>query len=687
MTAFARATGFLALFALFLPWISAPRASAQGDYYFRNRGPDVPIRKEDPPRRKQFCTEYDGSDERRDCFLGVDAGRRWAAQYGGMKGWEGGYLTGYAWALFVESRTYSEDPTLRRKGADSVAGMPEYQQAVEKERSEILETARKAGSEAATQLLDEAFERAAGIPDTTLAEEAIPIGSYEPGADPYQKYVGTDISRKAILKRDIGAKTVAPFRATSFELVVQSDAPEFDLLTLVFDDGIYKVDPSAVYDNAQAMDAWRHSKFAPAENANVNKRLEEKGFGDAYQLYVKYNYAKEYYRGLDMGTEKGLPLGKRLGERMAFLHQQRETFNKRFNEQMASVYQKAVAQGYRQGWEKAVADAKKPIIKLVDLEMYGEADDGVISPGEKIGFRCTVENRGLVAVPQGKVQLGGKGAKPLSATPVAVEAFKSAPLDTGLITQLNPRMRPRSKAKLIAAVAGVKIPVETEVHSVVEIADFRIESLELSQSKAAIVVGVKSLSTQPAPDVTVAVAMNGKLQTRVPLGTVEPGKSLQRKIELTTLDPMQFNPSKSALQIRIYQGKSALDGSALPMKVAEPTNEIVRYYDLLANGEGYVPEGTTREARLAAVEKRLLGFAAAEIRKNAGSLTNLWKLRPEKTIPGRLLRFRRAESEQAKQSYARLGEGLCALDESFTKVQYKKKKTYRELCERVRDGK
>ena len=271
---------------------------------------------------------------------------------------------------------------------------------------------------------------------------------------------------------------------------------------------------------------------------------------------------------------------------------------------------------------------------------------------------------------------------------VVIAAFRTVNVDSGLVGRIHPKARPRQNARVRAELGEAKKPITQTVHSVVELTKFQVGELSLSKGTVMVSLTAESQSlTTGSPEITALIAVDGKIKHKVELGKFKASQAINKTIELQDLDPLRLAGGKGKAQIRLVGSGQVLDQRTTPLRAKDPIGGLVRYFDQLAAGRGYVPKGKDRAARTAETRARLVSVSRIEIRKNQNALSNMWKGAPESTVPGKVLKYRTAKGEAASQEYKSLVESLCALESEFTRVRFQKKKSYKALCRRMRAAK
>ncbi len=650
------------------------------------------------PAKYAECDQYlNDSTARRyaACEFGRDEAERMAERYAGGHGRIQGFLRGFAWGMHKMADLTEDDAAEIAAGARAVDSLGSYLAAG-------LEAGSRAGrSQGDSRGSSDAIQRFVDVLNTGRnpdARLAVPATNYAGEDHAYRRVVGPVPNVESIMRNDVNPGALPVYQYS--DRIYLGEVRQLTPFELWFEDGTYAFEHALWYDKERALTHWFNApidtrpKFdnlnnpplADAAGAPIDlKEVYKSAFRNSYSWYVSYHFSQAFHTNMDEGQVAGEAVGVQIGKRVAHYKGLEAAFDRKFKESSELSFRDAFVGQYTGKFQSVFADyLNNPKLSIQFEAVLGTVNDGIIQPGEQVGVRFRVKNLGGVPTPL-NVSLTGDviEGRPIA---LAIGRLREEQLTTEVIATIDPRLRPRDTARLVLDVNGVKDDLGQTVLRMIQVAGAAAR-LDASGGGGEVTVGVSNVSTVRTPGtVTATLKLNGREVKTAQLGFVEAGDTVEAVLPFANLDPLALIAGGIEATVVVAMNGAPADGATLRLAPANKDVELVKYFDLLANGRGLVPPGMNRDDRLNEVRGTIVRINDDET-KRYRSGRNLYKHEPQTTMIGKVVhQFRGASAGMpsgVREEYHDLGKKMWPSRKNLRKflfIRGPKRKAYENMC-------
>lgn len=643
----------------------SPAQAEQNCRYNRYDGPclDVDLIRNEPPMYDE-CRKFEDRTAREyaACNFGVDEARRMAIRYGGGYGRMHGYLRGFSWGLNKMTRAYQNDATEMQAGRDLVDDMGEYMDAG-------LKAGRDAGMRQGMQdgrAEAEARFRAAidsgRLPSDQVGQ--IPATNYRGEDNGYERFVRNPKTPETILQEDLAGLN-DQLRAYDGLDSTFVDYKRGNIWDYWFGDGIYSFETRRWMDNQLALNVWlqrpidtkpkyqdlnrnaptyteqepvldpitRKPQIDPDTGKPVTRPVTrtidlqaifKQSFVNSYGYYVSYNYSKSLYDGMDQGQASGEAIGILLGKRMAQQAGLIAAFNEKFKSSSQAAFRDAFSENYVNAFESTYAHYKNNAILEVRFDqVIGAQDDGILQPGEEFSIVLNVRNLGGRATPL-RVSVEGdvQGARVLE---LSIGALTSQTAKTTLVGRIDSRLRSGDTAKLQLRVNDLVVARTEVVRRQIEILPLAY-TLDVSNGLVSLRAQARNVSTERSAGqiiIQAETSTRGRMKTATKvMGFINPGDTVEQVLELSGVDPLDLIKGSQTIVVTAVMNDAVMDTKLIQPVSRDTRLDLARYFNKLANDQGFVPVESDAATQRASVSAMILARNSSE---TIGQKQNIWK--------------------------------------------------------------
>ncbi len=622
------------------------------------------------PSQYKVCEQYTGIDAYKACDKAHDSAKSFASRFGSQEGKLEGYLRGYSWGLYKSVNSNINNATVMDEGARMVGTLDGHlQRGIQAGINAGSSDGRVRGAQEARNR----FHAAINTGKFPSKDIILPATSYEGENGAYAKYVGQIPTVEQILKED-GNLGQLPIYG-SFSDTLLRERTERSPFNYWFSDGTYRFETRYWDEGPAALEVWikrsndqividydrlATDPAAPIDPATGKKLVDifRDAFVKTYQYYVSFYFSVNFQTSLEMGQLQGESLGVQIGKRIAQTKGLSKAFDVKFKESSRASYRGSFEDSYKKDFNGTFEDyANNPKLSINFIDLVGKDTDGIIQPGEEFGVIFNITNAGgrgtgLNVSVSGNVQ-NGKVIDNLQ-----IAALTAAKVTTEMIGQIDPRLSPRETAQLTLNVNGVKDTYGQVVNRLVEIRGAN-QSVNIFKGIGQISIDAENLATVATPGVVSAeLKLKGKTYTEV-AGQIAAGGTQRIILSFTGLDPLELITGQANAIVTLKHNDSILDTRELVLASGNRVEDLLAYFDQLANDKGTVPSGIGSNERVEEVRKLAASWNSSEVDKNSSrGGTNMYRKDPESTIVGKLARNFRAgtQSEVSKDRYDTLAK-------------------------------
>jgi len=629
------------------------------------------------PSQYKICDQYANLETYKACDTAHDSAKSFASRFGGQEGKLEGYLRGYSWGLYKAVNAFQNNSQVMDEGARAVNTLDGYLargiQAGQAQGS-------KDGSVRGQQEARNRFHAAVNTGKFPSKEILIPGTSYEGESNAYAKYVGSIPTVEQILKEDSNLGDLPIYG--SFNGTILRERENRSPFYYWFSDGTYRFETRFWDEGPAALETWTkrsgdqnviaYDRYVadPAIDPSTGKRLVEifrDSFVKTYQYYVSFYFSVNFQQNIDQGQLVGEALGTQIGKRIAQTKGLAKAFDVKFKESSKASYRGSFESSYRGDFNSVFDDyANNPKISIDLVDVIGADNDGIIQPGENFSVLFKVVNAGgrgtgLNVSVSGNVQNGQV------LTNYQIGALTGSQIQTETIGQIDPRLSPRETAQITLNVNGIRDTFGQVVNRLVEIRG-QGGSLNILKGAGQITIDAENLATVATPGVVSAeLKLKGRTYTEV-AGQLGAGAVQRILLSYTGLDPLELITGEAVAVVSLKHNDTVLDTREIKLGSSSRVEDLVSYFDQVANGKGTLASGVSAAERTEELKRILASWNSSEVDRNSGrGGHNMYRKEPETTIVGKLARTFTAsvQSESAKEQYDLLAKVLIKEREKF----------------------
>lgn len=680
----------------------ASNASAQS---YRYDGPAVDINfQTQRPSELTYCRDrYRADGYKLDaCTRGMSEASRMAERYAGGWGRTQGYLRGYAWGLHKTADIHANDAREQAAGAAGVNAIGGTMEAgLQAGRAEGARQGSARGSQDAIARFTSVVNTGRQ-PDPTVR---IPTVSYAGETNAYEKYVGQPKTVQQIIQQDLRPGEMRVY--DSWDAMYLGEKQPLTIWDIWFSDGVYKfehgqfyrtdlawntwlqrrgvLDPNGLYDNLNAS-----APVDPATGQQTDlKPFFQEGFQKTYEYYVNYNYSSQFQQNLELGTQHGSEMGVQVGKRVAYQTGLIKAYNDTFQVSSQQTFQGSLSSSYTGSFNTTFADHRdNPKLSIEFKNIIGMDDDGIIQPGEAFKAVFTVMNIGGKPSPL-TVSVSGNVVEAVQQS-MQINALTSREYTSEVIGRIDPRTPPRSAARVNLHVNGLVDDLHQTVLRMTQIASTRA-LLDVNNGSGSVTVVATNTSTVQTPRaVSASLYLNGRSVNTAIAGQLVGGENRPIELSFSNVDPMDLISGRVKASVILSMGDSAADQAEVALSIPNVDAALASYFNVLANGRGFVPVGASTESQIDEVRQTIVGNNQAET-KNLKKGPNVYKKTPDATIPGMLAKSFEAttQSPASRDAYDVLAKAMWPARKNLKNFLFfgGKKKSYDQLVQRMAKSK
>ena len=613
------------------------------------------------------------------CLNGQRQARKTAEQFALTNGKLHGYLEGFSYALFKAAQVHNDDAeevargraALDANGSDMQAGL---QAGIDKGNKE----GSADGKSDALQTWDSAFRSGQLPAGGANSHYSLSVPTYRPDiSDPYDRFVGRktvqDIMRQDI---DQGLRNVVVNIQQNMTYLV--DRTNYSLWDLWFDNGRYEIEryKNGRWVNPQeSFNFWtenteRLGQFDINSYSNLStsytdtdhttpriitnpdgttstvqeptvvnlKTIFREGFIESYKYYMHHNLQKGFHEYLNLGAAAGETTGVQVGKRIAFENGYASAYNEAFHVEAERTYGQAYSNSYVGTFDSVFNDyATSAKLNITNVEKIGEVDDGIFSPGERVKFVITVENRGGRDASNLNVNVSGDITRSESQELGTLNRLDADTFETDFIAKISEGHDVRQNVRLVLSLTGDNgandtVDTSIDVRNQIETTgSASLASVNPIEGTARVELPIKNVSTQDAKNITADVKIDGQIVATANLGTIAGGNTRVASIQVTGLNPLKMLEGIRAQIVMKTNGVliDEAEGST-EIKSRNTTKDIATIFTKVAKGQ------RVSGVSLDEAQAKLIAMDRLQTSANRKG-TNVYKKMPDTTIPGQLV--------------------------------------------------
>ena len=202
-------------------------------------------------------------------------------------------------------------------------------------------------------------------------------------------------------------------------------------------------------------------------------------------------------------------------------------------------------------------------------------------------------------------------------------------------------------------------------------------------------VVLENISQVTAPGkITLELYIQGKLYKTVYGGKMDPGDDQTLVLDYAGLDPLFIIMSGLNAEVRLKYNDVVFDTKKFHIGGEADVNSVARYFDMLINNQGYVPNTTDVESRILEVRSILVNQNITQVTSYRNSSGNIYRKNPDSTIPGLISRIKSTRSVQTAKAlteYTTLGEAFAKEAKRFKSFLgiHPKRTAYLKICSQI----
>jgi hypothetical protein len=667
-------------------------------------GPDTGVKRPgQQPGKSNVCDQYQNDTNAKRfaaCEFGRDEATSMAQRYGSEMGRLHGYLRGYAWGLNRATQANENDSAYQQAGASQVDSLDSYlQNGVSSGQAAGSNDGTAVGRQDAiarfTSVLDKGVD-----PDSTVT---VPATSYAGDDGAYEKYVGQVPSPQQVLSSgQVNAPALSVYQGWDNQWM--GDRHDMKPGDLWNDHGGYDFDNKNVFDGGAALNTWLQKQGGgerqrydglntgapvdpttkqPIDLQAVFKDAFQKSYGDTAQ----YAYSQSFYEAIDLGESEGDGVGSQVGRVIAQDIGLEQAFNQKFRATEIGAYQATFASAYSSSFQATFQDyATNPKLSISFDKIAGDPDTGVIQPGQSIDAFFTVQNVGGVASPL-TATVSGNVVNPQTQS-FQVGRLQTVHLTAANVAQIDPSLQNGATASVTISVNGITASLNDEIQNMIQLASMT-PAISATDGTGQIQFTVQNIATVRTPGtVSATLSLNGQAVTTSQLGFLDPGASTGAVLSFSGVDPLSFinGPETATVTVTMNGVTMESQGTALSAGQAD----LVKYFNQLANGRGFVPASVNRDDRLADVQKQLVAADDAETKAHRSG-EDIWRTQPATTVVGMCVaEFKAsAQTDASKAAWTRLAQAFWSEQTNLRKfiVNMPKRAHYDALVKQLTSAK
>jgi hypothetical protein len=637
------------------------------------------------------------------CEFGRDEAERMAVRYGGGNGRVIGFLRGYAWGLQKMAQIYENDATEMVKGAAAVQGMGGYMQ------SGIDAGVRDGQSRGFSMGNSDAIARFLKIVDTGLepnSQITIPSINYEGVRDGYVRAVGTAPTTSSIVTNEIAPQVGMIKVYDDWDATYLGEKTPLTFMELWNTNGTYLFEKERWFDRDLAYTTWiqrpidTRPKYDnlnnpplidPTTSNQIDlKQVFSSAFKNSYVYYVNYYFSNEFYKNLDLGQFEGEIVGEQIGKRVAHYKGLVAEFNKKYYESSLASFYNAFEASYTQQFNATFKDyLTHPKLTVEFHSVDGTENDGILQPGETISAVFTVKNLGGVGTAL-QASLAGDVMDSVSQN-FEISRFRSQRYTAQNIAKLDSRLQPRDTARITLLVNGIATSLNELIQRTIEISSAPISRLDTEKGNGVIYFQVNNVSTlRTAGLVSASLYVNNVKTNSQNVGIMEPGAVSDVNLSFTNIDPMILINQSVPMKMIVTMNDFVMDVREITVRSTSPKEDLIGYFNELANDRGFVPSSISREDQTTKVMRQIVEADDRETKGNRSVFEkNIYKREPQTTLIGKILSQMKssAQTQNARNVYDQLAKELWPHRKNFRRwlgmIKSGKQIRWEKMCKQL----
>jgi hypothetical protein len=378
------------------------------------------------------------------------------------------------------------------------------------------------------------------------------------------------------------------------------------------------------------------------------KQVFKDGFIESYKYYMHHNFNSGFHEYLGLGAGAGEMTGIQVGKRLARQEGYARAFNEAFHVEAERTYGQAYSNSYVGTFDSVFNDyATSAKLNITNVEKIGEVDDGIFSPGERVKFVITVENRGGRDASNLNVNVSGDITRSENQALRNLTALDADTFETDFIAKISEGHDVRQNVRLVLSLTGDNgandtVDTSIDVRNQIETTgSASLASVNAIEGTARVELPIKNVSTQDAKNITADVKIDGQIVATANLGTIAGGNTRVASIQVTGLNPLKMLEGIRAQIVMKTNGVliDEAEGST-EIKSRNTTKDIATIFTKVAKGQ------RVSGVSLDEAQAKLIAMDRLQTSANKKG-TNVYKKMPDTTIPGQLVLQKGSSTDSA----------------------------------------
>lgn len=656
---------------------TAPSVLAQS--YVPSVGVPAPTSIEDYERCDQIMVGVYDTKTFKACLDGQEEARYTAERFAKMNGKLHGYLEGFSYALYKATEANKKNADAQRQGKEDFerAGDDRFDAGLQAGIDKGNKEGSADGKSHALQTWDSAFRNGQLPAGQSSNYHNMSVPTYRSDiSDPY----GTLRKRMTvqdIMREDIDQSLRNVLVQIEGNQAYLLDRTNYSLWDLWFDNGRYEIER---YKDGRWVNPQESFKFwvdtAGIRQFDINdynnlpaqyqdgvhrttrtitnpdgttstvseptvlslKQVFKDGFIESYKYYMHHNFNSGFHEYLGLGAGAGELTGIQVGKRLARQEGYANAFNTAFHVEAERTYGQAYSNAYVNTFDSVFNDyASSAKLNITKVEKIGEVDDGIFSPGERVKFVITVENRGGRDASNLNVNVSGDITRSENQALGTLTALDADTFETDFIAKISDAHDVSQNVRLVLSLTGDngandRVDTSIDVRNQIETTgSATLASVDAINGTARIELPIKNVSTQDAKNITADVKIDGQIVASANLGTIAGGNTRVASVQVQGLNPIKMLEGIRAQIVMKTNGVLIDEAEGVTeIKSRNTTKDIATIFTKLAKGQ--------RVSGVSLDEAQAKIIAMDRLQTSANKKgTNVYKKMPDTTIPGQLV--------------------------------------------------
>ncbi|MEI7455576.1 MAG: hypothetical protein WCK93_02530 [Nitrosomonadales bacterium] len=593
------------------------------------------------PNASDECSKLKPDEVDHACDAGVVEGTRLAEHWGTANGFKEGYLKGYARGLNQTALAHQQDASQIQAGAGQVNQASRFSQYMQSARDMGATQGTSDGNTAGASEASARFWGAVGKGQLPSQQVAIHQTHYL-GVDNGYRTHGPAIVKTSqqILQQDMTSlDRLDPY--SSWDNVYAERDGNMHIWQYWAVDGSYNYDSSRwTYGSRESEDwnMWQRRgdrsgvyaryrdplKVADGKDDKGNPKFKsinlqdafERGFKKAYRDYIAYYFSQGAYQGYEHGLNYGNIVGTQLGQKIAQQSGMIQEFDRQFKAESVAAYSGAYANTYRQSFETTYADyATHPKLSARVDSVIGKSDDGILSPGEPVSLIFTLTNTGGVAPDNVTVTLDGNLVQLVEEKLPVIGRLAARQYKTRILGTIDPALLTRASASIDLMVNGVRTSHTENVFNQIGLNGVQ-NQIDILRGAGSVAITLANLSTVHSAGLVTVNLDIGSVAAKGNAGSLAGHEGKTVTLNIAGLDPLTLITSGLTGNIQLMMNNHLQESGSLVVKSDNTAADLVRYFDQLATGNGFIGSAASLDARIGEVAAKIMEINHGEVSRD-----------------------------------------------------------------------